>query len=61
MVGDIGDVGLAEKREQVMFAQGKEVDVLLNNHLFIVFAKQGAVEYFFKVLPVSSGKKGKRL
>lgn len=42
-VRDIGDVGLAEERQQMVFAHAFEVDVLHEDH-FVVFFDEGLAE-----------------
>ena len=44
-VRDVGDVALAEERQQVMLAQAVEVDVAHDHHLAIIDAEQRAVQH----------------
>ena len=43
-VGDVGDVALAEERQQVMLTETVEVDVPHDHHLVIIDAEQRVVE-----------------
>ena len=48
-VRDVGDVALAEERQQVMLAHAVEVDVADDHHLAIIDAEQRAIEHFVDV------------
>jgi len=55
-VGDVGHMGLAIEGQHMVFAEGEEVDILDNDHLRVVFSKQGCGEHFVCVLSVALGK-----
>jgi hypothetical protein len=48
-IRNIGDVTLAEERQQVVLAQAVEVDVPDDDHLVIIDAEQRAVEHFIDI------------
>src|SRR5229473_4150486 len=56
LVREIGDVGLAEKRQQVVFAEAEEFDVLHNDHLVVGHAERRAVQYMVQVQVVTAGQ-----
>ena len=56
-VRDVPDVALAEKREQVMFAQAIHVDVPDNDHLVVLNGEQRSVEHVLNVFMIAFGKK----
>ena len=58
---NVGDVALAEERQQVMLAQAVEVDVLDDHHLAIIDREQRVVEHLVDVGVVSAGQKLERL
>ena len=43
-VGDVSDVALSKKRQQVMLAQRKEIDVFDHHHLAVGHIKKSAVD-----------------
>ena len=59
--GNVGDVALAEERQQVMLAETVEVDVAHDHHLAIIDAEQRAVQHFVDVGVVSAREKLQRL
>ena len=59
--GNVGDVALAEKRQQVVLAQAVEVDVLDDHHLAVVDGEQGIVEHGVDVRVVPARQKPERL
>ena len=48
-VRDVGDVALAEERQQVMLAHAVEVDVAHDHHLAIIDVEQRAIEHLVDV------------
>ncbi|MCY1527335.1 hypothetical protein D9M68_623990 [compost metagenome] len=54
--GDVGDMRLADKRQQVMLAQRVQLDVLDDHHLIVVGGEQRAVDHFFQALLVTMTK-----
>ena len=58
---NVGDVALAEKRQQMMLAQAVEVDVLDDDHLAVVDGEQRVVDHRVDVRLVSAGEKLERL
>ena len=48
-VRNVGDVALAEERQQVMLAQAVEVDVLDDHHLAIIDREQRVVQHLVDV------------
>ena len=59
--GDVGDVALAEERQQVVLAQAVEVDVLHDHHLAVVDGEQRIVEHGVDVRVVSARQESERL
>ena len=57
----VGDVALAEKRQQVMLAQAVEVDVLDDHHLVIIDSEQCVVEHRVDVGGVAARQELQRL
>ena len=51
---DVGDVALAEERQQVVLAQAVEVDVLDDHHLAVIDGEQRVVEDFVDVHVVAA-------
>ena len=51
---DVGDVALAEERQQVVLAQAVEIDVLDDHHLAVVDGEQRVVEHFVDVHVVAA-------
>src|SRR6266436_6199506 len=56
LVREIGHMGLAEKRQQVVFAKAKELDVLHDDHLVVGHAERRAIQYMIQVLVVTAGQ-----
>ena len=59
-LGNVGDVTLAEERQQVMLAQTVEVDVLDDHHLVIIDREQRVVEHRVDVGGVAARQKAQR-
>ena len=57
-MGNIGHVRLPKERKQMVFAERKEIDILLDNHLLVVFGEEGIVDDLSWIHPVSAGKIG---
>ena len=57
-VGDVGHVHFAVEGQHVVFAEGIEIDVPHDDHLAIVFAELGRVEYGHGVLFVATCHEG---
>src|SRR5581483_7078017 len=55
-----GDVALSEKGEEVMLAEGKEVDVLHDHHLLVVDREKSIVQDPVDILAIAAGQKMKR-
>src|SRR5258708_32126833 len=55
-VRQVSNVGLAEERQQVMFAQAKKLDVLHNHHFVVGHAKRRAVQDMIQVLVITAGQ-----
>ena len=60
-VGDVGDVALAEERQQVVLAQTVVVDVAHDHHLVVIHGEQRAVEDFVDVGRVAARQERHRL
>ena len=60
-VRDVGDVALAEERQQVVLAHAVEVDVADDHHLAIIDAEQRAVQHVVDVGRVAAREKPQRL
>ena len=58
---NVGDVALAEERQQMVLAQAVEVDVLDDHHLAIIDREQRVVQDFVDVGLVSAGQEPERL
>ena len=58
---NVGDVALAEKRQQMMLAQAVEIDVLDDHHLAVVDREQRPVQDLIDVGAVAAGEKRQRL
>ena len=58
--GNVGDVALAEERQQVVLAQAVEVDVLDDHHLVIIDGEQRVVEHRVDVGGVAARQKPQR-
>ena len=61
LVGQIGDVGLAEERQQVVLAQAEEFDVFHDDHFVVGDGKRGAVHDGIEILVIAAGEKLQRL
>ena len=59
--GNVGDVALAEERQQVVLAQAVEIDVLHDHHLAVVDGEQCVVEDFVDVHAVAAREELERL
>ena len=59
-VGDVGDMHLAEKRQQMVLAQRVEINVFHHHHLAVVFLKEGALEDGLRVFLIPFGQKLER-
>ena len=59
--GNVGDVALAEERQQVVLAQAVEVDVRDDHHLAIIDGEQRAVQHVVDVGRVAAREKPQRL
>src|SRR5687768_6971389 len=51
---NVGDVALAEERQQVVLAQAVEIDVLHDHHLTVIDGEQGVVEHFIDIHAVAA-------
>jgi len=60
-VRDVGDVGLAVEREQVVLAEREHVDVLDDHHLVVVDREEGLADDRLRVLSVALGQEVERL
>ena len=58
--GNVGDVALAEERQQVVLAQTVEVDVAHDHHLAIIDAEERAVQHGIDIRPVAAREKRQR-
>ena len=58
---NVGDVALAEERQQVVLAQAVEIDVLHDDHLVVVDREERVVEDFVDVGRVAAGQECERL
>jgi tetratricopeptide (TPR) repeat protein len=58
---DVGDVALAEERQQVVLAEAVEVDVLDDHHLVIIDGEQRAVETASMSASVAARQEAQRL
>src|SRR5712692_9521939 len=56
LVRQLGHVGLAEKRQQVMFAETEEFDVLHDDHFVVGHAERRAVQYMIQIQVVPTGQ-----
>src|ERR1700694_1729739 len=56
LVRQIGHVGLAEERQQVVFAEAEEFDVLHDDHLVVGHTESRAVQYMVQVQVVTAGQ-----
>src|SRR5215469_13148279 len=56
-VGQVGDLGLADKRQEVMLAERKEIEVSAQDHLLVVlFGEEGTVDRVLGILVVTAGQ-----
>src|SRR6266850_6205751 len=55
LVRQVSDMGLAEEREQVVFAKTEEFNVLHHHHFIVRNAKGGAVQKVVDVLMIAAG------
>ena len=53
---DIGHVHLAEKGQQMMFAEAEEFDILDDHHLVILHAEERVVDDLLDILRVTAGE-----
>ena len=60
-LGNVGDVALAEERQQVVLAQAVEVDVLHDQHLVIIDREERVVEHRVDIGGITVGQEPKRL
>jgi len=49
LVGEIGNVGLAEERQEVVFAEAEELDVLDDDHLVVSHAEGCTIEDMIEI------------
>src|SRR6267143_681797 len=56
LVRQIGHMGLAEERQQVVFAEAEEFDVLHDNHFVVGHAERRAIQYMIQVQVVTAGQ-----
>ena len=61
LVGKIGDMALAEKRQQMVLAEAEEFDVLHDHDLIVGNAEGRAVENIFRILVITAGQEFQRL
>ena len=54
--GKIRDVALAEKGEEVMFAEAVKVDVLDDDHFVGFHVEEGVIEHLFGIDPITAGE-----
>src|ERR1700674_2632484 len=57
LIRQIGHVGFAKERQQVVFAEAEELDVLHNDHFVVGHAEGRTVQYMIQVLVVAAGQK----
>src|SRR6266850_4535775 len=57
LVRQVSDMGLAEEREQVVFAEAEELNIFHDDHLVVGDAEGGAVEKVVNVLMIATGEK----
>jgi hypothetical protein len=55
-VGNVGDVALADEGQQVMLAQGVELDVLHQHHLVAVGGEEGVIDDVVDGLLIAAGE-----
>jgi hypothetical protein len=60
-VGDVGHVGPPEERQQVVLAQGVDLDVPHHNHALVSLLEHGVAHDLFHRHPVALGQKAERL
>ncbi len=56
-VGDIGDMCFADKGQQMVFAEGIQLDVFDNDHFTVGLIVQGRSEYGIGILCIAPGQK----
>jgi hypothetical protein len=56
MLGKIGNMSAAIKRQQVVFTQREKIDVFYENHLLVVFGKHRLIDDRFGVFGVPFGQ-----
>ena len=56
-VGQIRHMHFAEEGHEMVLAKGIKLDVFDNHHLFAVGSEESALQYLFRVLPVTFGEK----
>src|SRR5229473_3689660 len=56
LVRQIGHMGLAEERQQMVFAETEEFDVLHDDHLVVGHAERRAIQYMIQVQVVTAGQ-----
>jgi MFS family permease len=59
--GDVSDVALAEKRQQVVLAQAVEVDILDDHHLVVIDGEERVVQHLVDVGVIAAGQKAQGL
>ena len=60
-IRDVGNVALAEERQQVVLTHAVEVDITNDYHLAIVDAEQRTVQHSIDIRLVAAGEKPERL
>ena len=55
-IGNVGDVALAEKRQQVVLAQTEDFNVFDDDHLVVGNREVGRVDDLVEILPVAAGQ-----
>src|SRR4029434_7855648 len=60
-LGNVGDMTLAEERQQMMLAEAVEIDVLHDDHLAVVDREEGVVEDVVDVGVVAARQELERL
>src|SRR6266446_3305332 len=56
LLRQIGDMGFAEERQEVVFAEAEEFDVFNDDHLVVGHAERRAVQYMIDVQVVTAGQ-----
>ena len=52
-LGDIGDMTTAKKGKKMVFAHAEHVDILHDDHLIVILAKEGIVQHLVRVLGIA--------